>query len=89
VFNPANVLSSWYGKDRFYKFTKMEDKMSLKTGLKNIVNDAIIKDIAQAVGSLEYGTVTLKVHDRKIIQVEVAERKRFEDIWKIEEGGGI
>ena len=63
--------------------------MSLKTGLKNIVNDAIIKDIAQAVGSLEYGTVTLKVHDRKIIQVEVAERKRFEDIWKIEEGGGI
>jgi hypothetical protein len=41
------------------------------------------------VEGLEYGTVTLKVHDRKIIQVEVAQRKRFEDIWKIEEGGGI
>ena len=63
--------------------------MSLKTNSKNIVNDAIIKDIAQAVDGLEYGTVTLKVHDRKIIQVEVAQRKRFEDIWKIEEGGGI
>jgi hypothetical protein len=63
--------------------------MSLKTGVKNIVNDAIIKDIAQAVGGLEYGTVTLKIHDRRIIQVEIAERKRFEDIWKIEEGGGI
>ena len=56
---------------------------------KNIVNDAIIKDIAQAVDSLEYGTVTVKVHDRKIIQVEVAQRKRFEDVWKVEEGGGI
>jgi hypothetical protein len=63
--------------------------MSLKSNSKNIINDAIIKDIAQAVDSLEYGTVTLKVHDRKIIQVEVAERKRFEDVWKIEEGGGI
>jgi len=56
---------------------------------KNIVNDAIIKDIAQAVDSLEYGTVTVKVHDRKITQVEVAERKRFEDVWRVEEGGGI
>ena len=63
--------------------------MSKKANSKNIVNDAIIKDIAQAVGSLEYGTVTLKVHDRKIIQVEVAEKKRFDDVWKVEEGGGI
>ena len=56
---------------------------------KNIVNDAIIKDIAEAVDSLEYGTVTVKVHDRKITQVEVAQRKRFEDVWRVEEGGGI
>ena len=68
---------------------KITARRRLKTNSKNIVNDAIIKDIAQAVGSLEYGTVTLKIHDRKIIQVEVAERKRFEDVWKIEEGGGI
>ena len=56
---------------------------------RSIVNDAIIKDIAQSVDSLEYGTVTIKVHDRKITQVEVAQRKRFEDVWKVEEGGGI
>lgn len=56
---------------------------------KNIVNDAIIKDIAEAVDSLEYGTVTVKVHDRKITQVEVAQRKSFQDVWKVEEGGGI
>ncbi len=63
--------------------------MSLNTGSKNIVNDAIIKDIAQAVEALEYGTVTVKVHDKKITQVEVAQRKSFQDVWRIEEGGGI
>ena len=56
---------------------------------KNIVHDAIIKEISDALGSLEYGTVTIKVHDRKITQVEVAERKRFDEVWKVEEGGGI
>jgi len=56
---------------------------------KNIVNDAIIKEIADAVGSLEYGSVAIKVHNRKIIQIEVSEKKRFDEAWKIEEGGGI
>jgi len=57
--------------------------------IKNIVNDAIVKEISDAVGALEYGTVTVKVHDRKIIQLEVSEKKRFDEAWKIEEGGGI
>ena len=56
---------------------------------KNILNDAIIKEIADAVGSLEFGSVAIKVHNRKIIQVEVSEKKRFDEAWKIEEGGGI
>ena len=63
--------------------------MSLKQGSKNIVNDAIIKEIAEAAESLDYGIVTIKVHGAKIIQVEVTEKKRFDDVWKIEEGGGI
>ena len=63
--------------------------MSLKQNPKNIVNDAIIKEISDAVGSLEYGTITIKVHNTKIIQIEVAERRRFDDVWKVEEGGGI
>lgn len=63
--------------------------MDLKNRPKNIINDAIIKDINDTIGPLEYGTVTIKVHNSKIIQVEVAEKKRFEDIWHIEGGGGI
>jgi len=51
--------------------------MSVRHNSKNIVNDAIIKDIADAVGSLDYGTVTIKVHETKIIQIEVTEKTRL------------
>ena len=63
--------------------------MSTKQNSKNIVNDAIIKDIAVAVGSLEYGTVAIKVHENKIIQIDITEKKRFDDVWRVEGGGGI
>ncbi len=56
---------------------------------KNIVNDAIIKDIATEVNSLEYGSITIKVHDSKIVQIEVSRKSRFDDIWLVEQGGGI
>ena len=56
---------------------------------KNIVNDAIIKDINDAVELMDYGTVTIKIHDTKITQIEVTRRVRYDDTWKIEEGGGI
>lgn len=56
---------------------------------KDIVNDAIIKDISDAVGGLEYGTVAIKIHNSKIIQIEVTKKKRFDDIWQVGEGGGI
>jgi len=39
--------------------------MGNKGKTENIVNDAIIKDIYDAVRSLEFGTVTIKVHDQK------------------------
>jgi len=55
---------------------------------KNIVNDAIIKDISDSVHNLRYGTVTITVHNSKIVQVEVAQKNRFDDVWLVE-GGGI
>ncbi len=63
--------------------------MSIKTNPKNIVNDAIIKDISDAVDSLDYGTVTIKVSGKKIRQVEIAQKRSFQDIWKVEQGVGI
>jgi len=62
--------------------------MGLKQN-KNILNETILKEIRDAVDSLEYGSIIIKVHNKKIIQVEVTEKKRFDDVWKLEEGGGI
>ena len=56
---------------------------------KSIINDAIIKNVADVVSGLEYGEISIKVHDYKIAQIEVTERKRFNDVWLIGEGGGI
>ena len=56
---------------------------------KDISNDLIIREIADAVGSLDYGTVEIKVHNSKITQIEVTQRKRFDDVWQAGEGGGI
>jgi hypothetical protein len=56
---------------------------------KNIVNDAIIKDLADTVRDLKFGSITVKVHDSRIVQVEVSKKNRFDDVWNIEEGGGI
>lgn len=56
---------------------------------KNIINDAIIKDISQSVRGLSFGTVMIKVHNSKIVQIEVTQQKRFDDVWTAEGGGGI
>lgn len=56
---------------------------------KKILNDAIIKDISDSIHNLKYGAVLIKVHDSKIVQIEVSNKSRFDDIWLTEEGGGI
>ncbi len=63
--------------------------MSLAQNTKKIINDSIIKEISSAVEKLAYGTVVISVHNRKITQIEIAEKQRFDDVWKIEGGGGI
>ena len=63
--------------------------MSLKTTQKSIINDSIIKDLSEQVLNLKYGSIVIKVHDSKIVQVELTERTRYEDVWLVEKGGGI
>jgi hypothetical protein len=52
-------------------------------------NEAIIKDLKNMVSGLDYGTVTLKVHNSKIVQVEITRKRRFDDSLLMEKGGGI
>jgi len=63
--------------------------MALKFEQKNIVNDGIIKDISESVHGLLFGTVTLTVHNGRIVQAEVAQKFRYDDVWKLEDGAGI
>ncbi len=60
-------------------------------GERKIVNDAIIKDIADMVRGIELGTITISVYDSRIVQVDITttQKKRFDDVWLLENGGGI
>ncbi|MBF0570036.1 MAG: DUF2292 domain-containing protein [Candidatus Omnitrophica bacterium] len=60
-----------------------------QAGNKNIINDAIIKDISEAIHGLSFGTVTIMVHNAKIVQIEVSQKRRFDQVWTVQEGGGI
>lgn len=62
---------------------------SEKIQKRNIVNDAILKDLSDVLHRLAFGTVTIKVNNSKIVQIEVTENKRFDDVWSAESGGGI
>jgi hypothetical protein len=64
----------------------MNEKKSSKEYTKN---DAIVRDIKNAIAGLDYGTVTIKVHNSKIVQIEVTQKKRYDDAGQFEKGGGI
>jgi len=63
--------------------------MTLKGKPKNFVDEAILKEIREAVESLDYGTVTIKIHSGRAMQIEITKKKRLDHLWHIEEGGGI
>lgn len=56
---------------------------------KNIINDAIIKNISDTIHQLKDGVVTIRVRDHKILQIGVTEENRYEDVWRVEGGAGI
>ncbi|MCJ7778283.1 MAG: YezD family protein [Sedimentisphaerales bacterium] len=60
-----------------------------KSSNESAINDAIIRDIRKAIAGLDYGTVTIKVHNSKIVQIEITQKKRFDDAGLVEKGGGI
>jgi len=37
-----------------------------------------LAEIAAALDSLSYGTITITIHDSKLVQIEVTEKKRFQ-----------
>jgi hypothetical protein len=58
---------------------------------REIVNDAIIKDIADKVHGIELGTITISVYESRIVQVDITttRKERFDEVWLLEDGAGI
>jgi hypothetical protein len=58
---------------------------------REIVNDAIIKDIADKVHGIELGTITISVYNSRIVQVDITmtRKERFDEVWLLEDGAGI
>jgi len=67
----------------------MEKTMAVQPVNKSIVNDAIIKNISDSIHGLSYGTVMITVHNARIVQIEISQKSRFDDMWTVQEGGGI
>jgi len=51
--------------------------------------EAVMQDLKRAIAALAYGTVTIKVHNGRITQVEITEKRRFDLPMEFEKGGGI
>ena len=41
------------------------------------VDDAVLEGIIDSIKSLQYGTVTITVHDGKVTQIETSRKQRF------------
>lgn len=63
--------------------------MGIKRNSEKLINDSIIQDIRDSLDGLEYGSIIITVHNRKITQIEKSRKQRFDDVWKTEKGGGI
>ncbi len=62
--------------------------MSIHQSNIDIANYNILKDLLESTRRIKYGSILLKVHESKIVQVEVTEKARF-DYWFVEKGDGI
>lgn len=60
-----------------------------KSIVNSVINDAIIKEIVEAVNNLKYGYIHIIVHNSRIVQIDKTQKLRFDNIWFVEKGGGI
>jgi len=51
--------------------------------------DNVLEELVKAIRRLTYGTITIKVHNAKITQMEITEKRRFGEQADFEKGDGI
>lgn len=69
-----------YGKYILYESLKRQgDKLMAKVEvpLTKEIDAAVLEGIIESIKSLQYGTVTITVHDGKVTQIETSRKQRF------------
>jgi hypothetical protein len=51
--------------------------------------DAVIQELKKIIEELVYGTITIKVHNGRVTQLEITEKRRIGEPLEFEKGGGI
>jgi hypothetical protein len=54
------------------------DRNEQQSGASGILPEALVL-VSEALGRLRYGAIQLTVHDGKVMQIDVTERKRLAD----------
>lgn len=67
----------------------MAGTMVNKQESRDVSTDAVIRELKKAIEALKYGMVAIKVHNGKITQVEITEKRRFNGPLEFEKGDGI
>jgi hypothetical protein len=67
----------------------MAGTMVNKQESRDVSTDTVIQELKKAIEALKYGMVTIKVHNGKITQVEITEKRRFNEPLEFEKGDGI
>ncbi|MCX5646711.1 MAG: YezD family protein [Phycisphaerae bacterium] len=67
----------------------MTGTMVNKQESRNVPTDAVIQGLKKAIEALKYGMIIIKVHNGKIAQVEITEKRRFNEPLEFEKGDGI
>ena len=56
---------------------------------KTLINESILKELTEKLKKMNFGSVTIKVNHSRIVQVEMTENRRFDEVLSVASGEGI
>jgi hypothetical protein len=66
----------------------MGEKNDFFENQSDYVNE-ILKRVTKALSGVKYGSVTITVHNSRVVQIEKSEKIRYDDDQYVVKGGGI
>jgi hypothetical protein len=67
----------------------MAGTMVNKQESRDVSTNTVIQELKEAIEVLKYGLIAIKVHNGKITQMEITEKRRFNEPREFEKGDGI